>query len=127
MEPGRGALVFAPVGGTLREATTSAIRYWERARVVYNLVLALIVLGEFVAAWPHARARLTLDLGQWVFLLAVMANVVYCAAYPVDVFAQLSGFRLIWLRLRWLLLLVGLVFAAILARYASITLVDGGV
>jgi hypothetical protein len=111
---------------TLRDAMTSAIRYWERARVVYNVVLALVVVGEFAAAWPQSRVRLTLDLGQWLFLLAVLANVAYCAAYPVDVFAQLSGFRVSWLRVRWLLLVVGLVFAAILTRFVSVGVFGGG-
>jgi hypothetical protein len=118
-----------PVAGTesaLRDATTSAIRYWERGRVAYNVVLALVVVVEFAAAWPQSRGRLTFDVGQWLFLLAVLANVAYCAAYPVDVFAQLSGFRDSWLRVRWLLLLVGLVFATILTRFASIEIFGGG-
>jgi hypothetical protein len=52
--------------------------------------------------------------------------VAYCAAYPVDVFAQLSGVRMAWLKVRWLLLLVGLVVAVILTRFASLALFGGG-
>jgi hypothetical protein len=117
---------LAETASTLRDATTSAIRYWERARIAYNVVLALVVVAEFAVAWPRSRGRLTLEQGQWLFLLAVLANVAYCAAYPVDVFAQLSGFRTSWLRMRWLLLLVGLVFAVILTRFASLALFGGG-
>jgi hypothetical protein len=106
----------------LRDAMTSAIAYWERARIVYNLVLTLIVVGHFAAAWPGSRNKITLDLAQVLFLGAVAANVVYCAAYPVDVFAQLSAFRGPWLKLRWLLLVVGIACAAILTRIVSLGL-----
>ena len=106
----------------LRDAMTSAIAYWERARIVYNVVLALVVLGHFAAAWPGSRSRITLELAQMLFLAAVLANVAYCAAYPVDVFAQLSAFRTTWLKLRWLLLVVGIAVAAILTRIVSLGL-----
>jgi hypothetical protein len=106
----------------LRDAMTSAIAYWERARIVYNVVLALVVVGHFAAAWPGSRSKITLDLAQVLFLGAVLANVAYCAAYPVDVFAQLSAFRAPWLRLRWLLLVVGIACAAILTRIVSLGL-----
>jgi hypothetical protein len=109
----------------LRAAVTSAIAYWERARIVYNLVLAVVVGLHFAAAWPGSWSRVTLDLGQLVFLLAVLANVAFCAAYPVDVFAQLSGFRAGWLKVRGLLLVVGIAFAAILTRYISLGLFWG--
>jgi hypothetical protein len=117
---------LAETASTLRDATTSAIRYWERARIAYNMVMALVVVAEFAAAWPRSRGRLTLELGQWLFLLAVLANAAYCAAYPVDVFAQLSGVRMAWLKVRWVLLLVGLGVAVILTRFASLALFDGG-
>jgi TRAP-type C4-dicarboxylate transport system permease small subunit len=110
----------------LRNAMTSAIAYWERARIVYNLVLALVVLGYFAAAWPGSWNRITMDHAQGLFLLAVPANVAYCAAYPVDVFAQLSGFRAAWLKVRGLLLVVGIVFAAILTRFLCLGFFFGG-
>jgi hypothetical protein len=106
----------------LRDAMTSAIAYWERARIVYNVVLALVVLGHFAAGWPGSRSRITLELAQTLFLAAVLANVAYCAAYPVDVFAQLSAFRETWLKRRWLLLVVGIAVAAILTRIVSLGL-----
>jgi len=55
-----------------------------------------------------------------LILLAVVANVAYCAAYLVDIFAQMSGFRELWRSARWILFAVGLTFAAILTRFASI-------
>ena len=95
---------------SLRDMLTSAIRYWEVRRIGYNAVLALIVLGLFVLGLPQSRDQLTLNLAQGLFILAVLANVAYCTAYLVDIFAQLSGFRSTWLRFRWVLYVVGLVF-----------------
>ena len=102
-----------------REVFGDAIRYWERGRIVYNVALALIVIAYFVANWPASKSQLTGDLAQGLFLLAVLANVAYCAAYPVDVFAQLSAFRVTWLRYRWVVFFIGLSFAAIIARFFS--------
>jgi hypothetical protein len=102
-----------------RDALTDAIRYWERRRIVYNVALAAIVLGLFVANLPASTAHLNLDLAQGLFVLAVLANVAYCAAYPVDVFAQMSGVRGTWLRYRWILFVIGLLFAGIIARFIA--------
>jgi hypothetical protein len=52
-----------------------------------------------------------------LFLLAVLANVAYCAAYPVDVFVQASGFRERWLKYRWVLFFIGVAFAAVVTRF----------
>src|SRR5580765_6666208 len=91
----------------LKELTTDALRYWELRRLFYNLLLALIMAGHFIAAWPVSRSVLTLDGIFSVFLLAVLANVAYSVVYAVDVFIQLSGFRSSRGRWRWAVLLVG--------------------
>ena len=102
---------------TRQEAFTDAIRFWERGRILYNAVLALIVVGYFVAGWPESKVSLTFNSMQGLFVLAVFANIAYCAAYPVDVFAQLSSVRESWLSYRWILFAIGLVFASIIARF----------
>ena len=104
---------------SLRETLGDAICYWELRRLAYNAVLAAIVLVVFMAGLPQSRGTLTVDLAQGLFILAVLANVAYCAAYPVDVFAQLSSLRGPWLRVRWLLFVVGLLFAGIITRFIS--------
>jgi hypothetical protein len=48
--------------------------------------------------------------------------VAYCAAYLPDVFAQMSSVRNSWLRYRWVLFVVGLAFAAILAHFWSLAM-----
>jgi len=103
----------------LREAFTDAIRYWERRRIVYNAVLILIVVWYFVAGLPESSSKLRFDVFLVLFVQAVVANFLYCAAYPIDAFAQLSSKRAAWLRLRWLLFLIGLTTAAIMARFGS--------
>jgi hypothetical protein len=101
----------------LREILTDAIRYWEVRRFIYNGVLAFIVLGYFVAGWPGSKSVLVFDNVLGVFLLAVLANIAYCAAYPVDIFIQLSGFRDIWPRLRWMVLILGILFASVITHF----------
>jgi pimeloyl-ACP methyl ester carboxylesterase len=70
-----------------------ALRYWEPRRLVYNGILAAIVIGCLAFSWPVPRQALTLDLALILFVLAVLANVCYCAAYVVDVALQFSSFR----------------------------------
>ncbi|OLE13144.1 MAG: hypothetical protein AUG89_05855 [Acidobacteria bacterium 13_1_20CM_4_56_7] len=104
---------------TLQDYFTDAIKFWEPRRVVYNLVLAAIVVLYFVASDPVSRTALSLDFALQLFLLAVVANIAYCAAYLVDVFVQASGLRDVWLRIRWVLFAIGTTFAAIIARFVS--------
>lgn len=104
---------------TARVALSDAIRYWEPRRILYNLALLVVVAALYFTNLPESRASINTDSLQVLFVLAVLANVAYCAAYVVDVVAQLSSFRSTWLRLRWTLLLVGVAFAAILANFFS--------
>jgi hypothetical protein len=76
-------------GLSIRECISSAIRYWEPLRVVYNIILAAVVGIYFWVGWPASKLTLTTDSILVLFLLAVLANVAYCAAYLVDIFAQM--------------------------------------
>ncbi len=71
------------------------------------------------AGYPASKAVLSVDLALGVFLLAVVANVAYCAAYLVDVFVQASGFRDVWERARWVLFAIGTAFAAVITRFVA--------
>lgn len=105
------------------ELITDALRYWELRRVLYNILLTVVFLGHFLAAWPDSRASLTLDGFLALFGLAVLANVAFSAVYVADLFIQLSGFRESRRSWRWLLLIVGFAFAAILTHFISADLV----
>jgi len=104
---------------------TNAMSYWEIRRIIYNAVLAAIVLGYFVANLPGSLQLVTADVIFILFILAVLANIAYCAAYLADIVAQMSGFRDLWLRLRWILFLIGLVFASILTRWFTMGFFSG--
>jgi len=105
---------------TLREAVTSAIRYWEPRRLIYNLVLAVVVLACFGLNYPVSKSTISLDFVLVLFLLAVLANVAYCAAYVVDIFASASGYQEQWWKLRWIIFTIGLLFAAIITRFFAL-------
>jgi hypothetical protein len=103
----------------LRDIATDAVRYWERRRLVYNALLVLIVIWCFVAGLPGSLDHFSFDLLLVLFVLGVVANVLYCLAYVADLFVQLSAARGAWLRWRWVLFLVGMATAAIMARFIA--------
>jgi hypothetical protein len=105
---------------TLRESLTDAIRYWEPRRLVYNFALAVVVFACFWFAYPKSKSDLSLDVALVVFLMAVLANVAYCAAYVVDVFAQASGYRELWRKYRWTIFAIGTVFAGVITRFFAL-------
>jgi hypothetical protein len=107
---------------TAREALSQAIRYWEPRRLLYNAILLVEVATIFALHLPGSQGRLNVDVVLFLFVLAVLSNVAYCASYLVDVAAQLSAFRAIWLRFRWALFLVGVAFAGALTYFFSLGL-----
>jgi hypothetical protein len=109
----------------LRESATDAIRFWEPRRLIYNAVLAAIVLLYFAGSYPASKAQLTVDGALGVFLLAVLANIAYCTAYVVDIFAQLSDYRDLWRKFRWILFLIGILFAGTVTRLFAMGIFQG--
>jgi hypothetical protein len=107
-----------------RDYLGNAIRYWEPRRILYNLVLAAIVGFHFVKGLPFSKTVVQFNSLLLLFVLAVLANVAYCAAYLPDVFAQMSSMRGSWLRYRWVVLVIGLAFAAVLTHFWSLGMFD---
>lgn len=105
---------------SFREIATNAIRYWEPRRIIYNAILGLIVLAYFWMALPASWRTLKFDNLLILFFLAVLANLCYSAAYIVDIFAQFSDFRSTWVRMRWVLLAVGIAFASVITRFFAL-------
>jgi len=101
----------------LREILDDAIRYWESRRLAYNLVLTVVVIAWVATTWPHFRGALTLESLLALVILATLANVCFCAAYLVDIPMQYSSFCVVWRRRRWLLWVLGMLFAAALSNY----------
>ena len=110
----------------LKHSLTDAIKYWGLRRLIYNVVLAAIVIAYFWIGLPTSKQNLNADLALGLFLLAVVANVAYCAAYLPDIFAQMSDFRDIWRRTRWIVFVVGTLFAAIITRFIAMGMFGKG-
>jgi hypothetical protein len=104
---------------TIHDMLTDAIRYWELRRIAYNIIVVSIVVVVYVLQLRDSRSALSADLAQRLFILAVLANVAYCAAYVVDVVAQYSAFRATWKRYRWSLFAIDVVFAGMIARFIA--------
>lgn len=117
----------APKGFLARLSGYAAdgLRYWEPRRLIFNSVLAFVVLVHFFAAWPASRDRLSFDLMLGFFFLAVLANVCYCAVYLVDLFVQFAGLHRPWRVGRVVLLSVGTAFAATIAHFFAKGLFGG--
>jgi hypothetical protein len=103
--------------GRFRGLLDDAIRFWEPRRLIYNLVLAAVTVLWLVATWPTFRAALTLSSLLLLAILALLANVCYCAAYLVDLPMQLSSPSSVWRNRRWGLWSFGTLFAIVLANY----------
>ena len=110
----------------LNQYVTNALRYWEPRRIIYNLALAAIVLAHFFLNYPKSKTFPFADGVLVIFVLAVLANVAYCAAYVVDIFAQHSGFQELWLRYRWILLAIGILFAGTITHYFAMGMFSAG-
>ena len=101
----------------LREIVAEAARYWEPRRLGYNALLGAIVLGWVVFTWPHFRGAFTLSALGALTVLALLANLCYCAAYLVDIALQYSPLRAAWRARRPMLWLAGTILAAALTWY----------
>jgi len=104
-----------PQPRTLREAFADAVRFWEPRRILYNSMLIAVVLLWVSLTWPHFQPALHLQPILALGVLALLANLCYCAAYLVE--ASMLG-RNFWKnRHRWGLWIVGTLFAILLANY----------
>jgi hypothetical protein len=100
-----------------RGILTDAIGYWERRRIIYNSLLTAVVIAWIVLTWPHFRPAFAWDSLAALLVLAVLANLSYCAAYVADLPMQYSSFRELWRRWRWTLWLAGTLFAILFTNY----------
>jgi hypothetical protein len=50
-----------------RDYLSAAIRYWEPRRMLYNFVLATVVLAHIISGWPISREALHLNGLLWLF------------------------------------------------------------
>lgn len=107
----------SPQSAESRTILADALEYWERRRIIYNLLLAAVVVTWIAATWPHFRPAFTWSSLLALIVLALIANLCYCAAYIADLPLQYSTFRAFWHRWRWSLFLLGTLFAIVLTNY----------
>jgi len=100
----------------MQSAFAQAARFWEPLRILYNLVLVGVVFAWVTATWPHFQPALKWSSLLPMSVLALIANVLYCAAYLVDLPLQHASRRLLG-RGRWILWMAGTLFAMVLSSY----------
>jgi hypothetical protein len=115
--PGSSHQPIDPPTGSLRATLVTAARFWEPRRLIYNLVLAFVVLIWLAATWPHFLAAFVPSSLLPLGVLALLANVCYSAAYLVEVPLRRSALSATRNRLRWALWLLGTVLAVLIENY----------
>ncbi|MHC4937646.1 MAG: hypothetical protein ACYTHK_01595 [Planctomycetota bacterium] len=99
----------------LNEIVTDSLRYWEKRRLAYNAVLIAVTLAGFLLLSPLSGVEFDLGMLAVLAVFAVIANLLYCAAYPIDLLVQLSEYREQWRRARVLLFGAGTLLAVLFA------------
>ena len=100
-----------------RTGLGDAVRFWEPRRLLYNAVLAAVVLAWVAFSWPHFLPAFKLDSLLLLSVLALIANACYSAAYLVDVPAGRSRLAGAWRRWRWIAWSAGTLLAILLTNY----------
>jgi len=94
-----------------------AVRFWEPRRVWYNAALFVVVLLWLGLTWPHFRPAFTLDALGKMLVLALLANVCYCAAYLVEAVIQRVSSGAARRRFRWAVWILGMLLALLIENY----------
>ena len=101
-----------------RATLAGAARFWEPRRLLYNALLTAVALFWLIKTWPHFRpVRSEPSSLLKLAVLALLANVCYCAAYMADVPIQQNSSPTLRNKYRWILFMLGSVFAMVLATY----------
>lgn len=99
----------------LQNCVRDAAQYWERRRLAYNGVLATIVLLALAWKWPYSKSWFGPPVSSTLVEAAIIANILYCAAYFAEVGIRFTPFVDRWHRWRSAAFIVGLLMASGLA------------
>jgi len=94
-----------------------AVKFWEPRRLLYNLLLFVVVMIWLVKTWPHFRPAMNLEALGIMTVLALLANLCYCAAYLAEILIQNATTSTSWNRQRWVIWTVGTLFAIFWENY----------
>ena len=84
--------------GSSEKGLAAAARFWEPRRIVYNLLLTGVVAAWVIVSWPHFRPAFRLQGLVFLVVMALLANLCYCAAYLVELPLQTSVQSAAWSR-----------------------------
>jgi len=96
---------------------TNTVHFWEPRRILYNAILTAVAIFWIAISWPHFRPALTLSSVAPMAVLALLANLCYCAAYFPDLHLQVLLSPASLRRFRWTLFIFGTLFAMLLESY----------
>jgi hypothetical protein len=102
---------------SLDPSLRAAARFWERCRLLYNAILAVIVLLWVVLTWPHFRPLITPLSLEFLTVFALLANLCYSTAYIGDRFMRVVVPVAHWPRFRQMLFVLGTLFAMLVENY----------
>ena len=105
------------VSESSRKGLRDAARFWEPRRLLYNLALFGVVLAWVAKTWPHFRPAMTLESLGIMTVLALLANLCYCAAYVAEILIQNGTSTPSWNRQRWAVWVVGTLLAILFENY----------
>ena len=95
----------------------NAARFWEPRRLIYNAALTATALFWLFKDWTHFRPALSWYFLGVIAVLALLANLCYCAAYLADVVIQNVLLNSRWNRTRWAIFTLGTLFAMLFESY----------
>ena len=100
-----------------RPGSSEAVGFWEPRRLWYNGALFVVVLLWLRLTWPHFRPALTLEALGKMLVLAMLANVCYCAAYVLEAGIQAVSSNIARRRFRWASWILGVLLALLIENY----------
>jgi len=105
---------------SLQKNFFESVSYWEPKRIFYNLVL--FVLAAVCWGPDIVAGRIEDWILAPIILLAfaIVANLLYCLAYPVDVILKFTPAKNHWLQTRWVLFALGVAAASAIAIWVLI-------
>jgi hypothetical protein len=95
----------------------SATRFWEPRRLIYNIVLTATAVFWLIKDWTHFLPAMKCSTLEAVTVLALLANLCYCAAYLTDLAIQQLVPNIAWNRSRWAIWSLGTLFAIVFESY----------
>ena len=102
-----------PTHFSIRNAT----RFWEPRRLIYNAILTAVALSWLIKDWSHFLPAMPWSSLGIVTVLALLANLCYCAAYLADLAIQNLLPNFAWNRSRWAIWSLGTLFAVLFESY----------